>query len=91
MQPLTLIADYNDPFEMPPLVALGGKNWANKQYELDPEQRWHVPDVYGVWTAKPWIVRDASDRNPYDSDYFFWVSARKNPYLFVPSPNLLLT
>ncbi|GAA6011354.1 hypothetical protein JCM11491_002755 [Sporobolomyces phaffii] len=74
-KPLTLIADYNDPFEMPPLLALGGKTWAQKQYELDPEQRWHVPDVYGVWTAKPWIVRDASDRNPYDSEYFFWVDA----------------
>ncbi|GAA5976877.1 hypothetical protein JCM5350_007275 [Sporobolomyces pararoseus] len=74
-KPLTLIADYTDPFEMPPLLALGGKNWAQKQYELDPEQRWHVPDVYGVWTAKPWIVRDASDRNPYDSEYFFWVDA----------------
>ncbi|GAA5954821.1 hypothetical protein JCM3765_007784 [Sporobolomyces pararoseus] len=74
-KPLTLIADYTDPFEMPPLLALGGKNWAQKQYEIDPEQRWHVPDVYGVWTAKPWIVRDASDRNPYDSEYFFWVDA----------------
>ncbi|GAA5887178.1 hypothetical protein JCM16303_002217 [Sporobolomyces ruberrimus] len=74
-KPLTLIADYNDPFEMPPLLALGGKNWAQKQYEVDPEQRWHVPDVYGVWTAKPWMVRDASDRNPYDSEYFFWVDA----------------
>ncbi|GAA5923897.1 uncharacterized protein JCM15063_005493 [Sporobolomyces koalae] len=74
-KPLTLIADYNDPFEMPPLVALGGKDWAQKQYKLDPEQRWHVPDVYGVWTAKPWIVRDASERNPYDSEYFFWVDA----------------
>ncbi|GAA5894452.1 uncharacterized protein JCM6883_002107 [Sporobolomyces salmoneus] len=74
-KPLTIIADYNDPFEMPPLLSLGGKNWAKKQYELDPEQRWHVPDVYGVWTAKPWIARDASDRNPYDSEYFFWVDA----------------
>lgn len=72
---MVLIADYSDPFEMPPLLALGGKSWAEKQYQLDPEQRWHVPDVYGVWTAKPWIVRDASDRNPFDSEYFFWVSA----------------
>ncbi|GAA5823002.1 hypothetical protein JCM5353_007849 [Sporobolomyces roseus] len=74
-KPMTLIADYSDPFEMPPLLALGGKSWAEKQYQIDPEQRWHVPDVYGVWTAKPWIVRDASDRNPFDSEYFFWVDA----------------
>lgn len=77
---MTLIADYSDPFEMPPLLALGGKSWAEKQYQIDPEQRWHVPDVYGVWTAKPWIVRDASDRNPFDSEYFFWVSTHSSSF-----------
>ncbi|GAA5863323.1 hypothetical protein JCM1840_007487 [Sporobolomyces johnsonii] len=74
-KPLTLITDYSSPFEMPPLQALGGIAWAQKQFEMDPEPQWHVPEVYGVWTAKPWIVKDASERDPYRSEYFFWVDA----------------
>lgn len=58
---------------MPPVQDLGGHEWAVQQHKMDPEQHVHVPDVYGVWTAKPWIVKDAAKRNPYGSDYFFWV------------------
>ncbi|GAA6061179.1 hypothetical protein JCM10212_002392 [Sporobolomyces blumeae] len=74
-KPITIITDYSSPFEMPPLLALGGLEWAKEQYKVDPEQKVHVPEVYGVWTAKPWIVRDASERDPYDSEFFFWVDA----------------
>ncbi|BGP13219.1 hypothetical protein JCM10213_005011 [Rhodosporidiobolus nylandii] len=74
-KPLTLITDYSSPFEMPPLQSLGGHAWAVAQHKSDPEKHVHVPDVYGVWTAKPWIVRNAAERNPYGSDYFFWVDA----------------
>ncbi|GAA5974128.1 hypothetical protein JCM11641_003451 [Rhodosporidiobolus odoratus] len=74
-KPITLITTYSSPFEMPPLQALGGHAWAVTQHKIDPENHVHVPDVYGVWTAKPWIVRDAAEQNPYGSDYFFWVDA----------------
>lgn len=72
-QPLTLVTDFSSPFDMPPVQDLGGHEWAVQQHKMDPEQHVHVPDVYGVWTAKPWIVKDAAKRNPYGSDYFFWV------------------
>ncbi|GAA6029993.1 hypothetical protein JCM8097_009205 [Rhodosporidiobolus ruineniae] len=74
-KPLTLVTDYTSPFDMPPLQNLGGHAWAEAQHKIDPEKHVHVPDVYGVWTAKPWIVRDATERDPYGSDYFFWVDA----------------
>ncbi|BGP37220.1 hypothetical protein JCM10449v2_001125 [Rhodotorula kratochvilovae] len=71
-KPLTLITTYSTPFDMPPVQDLGGHDWAVQQHKIDPEKHVHVPDVYGVWTAKPWMVKDASERNPYGSDYFFW-------------------
>ncbi|GAA5826182.1 hypothetical protein JCM11251_007197 [Rhodosporidiobolus azoricus] len=74
-KPLTLVTTYTSPFEMPPNEALGGHAWAVAQHAIDPEKHVHVPDVYGVWTAKPWIVRDAAERDPYGSEYFFWVDA----------------
>jgi len=72
-QPITLITDFSSPFDMPPVQDLGGHDWAVQQHKMDPEQHVHVSDVYGVWTAKPWIVKDAAERNPYGSEYFFWV------------------
>ncbi|GJN87830.1 hypothetical protein Rhopal_000785-T1 [Rhodotorula paludigena] len=74
-KPLTLVTEYSSPFDMPPLQDLGGHDWATAQHKIDPEKHVHVPDVYGVWTAKPWIVKNAADRDPYGSDYFFWVDA----------------
>ncbi|KPV77035.1 uncharacterized protein RHOBADRAFT_42248 [Rhodotorula graminis WP1] len=74
-KPITLITEFSSPFDMPPVQDLGGHDWAVRQHKLDPEQHVHVPDVYGVWTAKPWIVKDAAARNPYGSEYFFWVDA----------------
>ncbi|GAA6015566.1 hypothetical protein JCM10207_008128 [Rhodosporidiobolus poonsookiae] len=74
-KPITLITKYTTPFEMPPLQELGGHAWAVAQHKIDPEKHVHVPDVYGVWTAKPWIVKNAAELNPYGSEYFFWVDA----------------
>ncbi|KAK4705888.1 hypothetical protein P7C70_g310, partial [Phenoliferia sp. Uapishka_3] len=74
-KPITIISNYETPFEMPPLVELGGRDWALAQHAIDPEFKVHVPDVYGVWTAKPWIVQQASEMDPYLSEFFFWVDA----------------
>ncbi|KAM0751823.1 hypothetical protein T439DRAFT_219924 [Meredithblackwellia eburnea MCA 4105] len=74
-KPITIISNYETPFEMEPLVNLGGRDWAISQHKIDPENHVHVPDVYGVWTAKPWIVRQATEMDPYLSEYFFWVDA----------------
>jgi hypothetical protein len=79
LQPLTLITNYTSPFEMPPLQNLGGHAWAEAQHKIDPEKHVHVPDVYGVWTAKPWIVANAAELNPYGSEYFFWVRSLQFP------------
>lgn len=74
-KPITIISNFETPFDMPPLASRGGREWAVAQHAIDPEKHVHVPDVYGVWTAKPWIVKQAAELNPYDSEYFFWVDA----------------
>lgn len=70
---------------MPPLDDLGGREWAVAQHNIDPERHVHVPDVYGIWTAKPWIVKQAKDLDPYHSEYFFWVS--RTPPRLSKGPN----
>lgn len=66
---------YVPPATTRPLT-LSGRPWAEAHNNIDPERGIHVPDVYGIWTAKPWIVKHAKDMNPYDSEYFFWVRRR---------------
>ncbi|SCZ92522.1 BZ3500_MvSof-1268-A1-R1_Chr5-2g07940 [Microbotryum saponariae] len=73
-KPITIIDSYDTPFDMPPLETLGGRQWAELQNSIDPEQNWHVPDVYGVWTAKPWMVQQVKDADYYNSEYFVWAS-----------------
>ncbi|SCV72559.1 BQ2448_4096 [Microbotryum intermedium] len=71
-KPITIIDSYDTPFDMPPLETLGGRQWAELQNSIDPEKNWHVPDVYGVWTAKPWMVQQVKDADYYNSEYFVW-------------------
>lgn len=70
---MTIISNYSSAFEMPPIIDLGGRKWASSQHLIDPEKNIQVAEVYSIWTAKPWMVLQASLANPYRSRYFFWV------------------
>jgi hypothetical protein len=35
----------------------------------------HNANLYGIWTAKSWMVKQAATEDMYHSDYFFWVDA----------------
>lgn len=71
---------------MPPLENLGGEEWAIRQNKMDPENWMHVHDIYGIWTAKPWLVNEVAKANPYDSKYFMWVDAGSLREPNVPHP-----
>ena len=60
---------------MPPIQALGGAEWAQAMEWSDPEQYKHVAGVYSPWTAKPWMVQQVKNSNPYNSEHFFWADA----------------
>ncbi|KAK4700855.1 hypothetical protein P7C70_g5387, partial [Phenoliferia sp. Uapishka_3] len=93
-KPITIISNFDDPFDMPPLVEIGGRNWALAQHALDPEAKIHVPELYGVWTAKPWMVKKATLLDPYLSEFFFWADAgafreANEPHTFLGLPTAL--
>ncbi|BGP03443.1 Proteophosphoglycan 5 [Rhodotorula toruloides ATCC 204091] len=85
-KPITINSTYPTAFQMPPLENLGGEEWAIRQNKMDPENWMHVHDIYGIWTAKPWLVNEVAKANPYDSKYFMWVDAGSLREPNVPHP-----
>lgn len=55
------------------MVSMGGREWAAIMNKMDAQSWEHVPGVYGPWISKPWMVQNAKNVNPYQSEYFFWV------------------
>jgi hypothetical protein len=71
--PITVDANYTTPFDIPPLK--GQEEWYNKMHSLDRENSYHSPELYSVWSAKPFFVDNAirvmaSRGKTYD--YVFW-------------------
>jgi hypothetical protein len=38
----------------------------------DPDRERHIPSDYAVWNAKPFLLNEAANSNPFNSSYFFW-------------------
>ncbi|GAA6052622.1 hypothetical protein JCM3770_006407 [Rhodotorula araucariae] len=85
-KPITINSTYPTAFQMPPLEDLGGEEWAIRQNKMDPENFKHVHEIYGIWTAKPWLVKEVAKANPYHSKYFMWVDAGALREPDVPHP-----
>lgn len=60
---------------MPPMAAMGGREWSMAMNKLDPQRAEYHYGVYGPWISKAWMVKSVKDVNPYKSEYFFWVRA----------------
>ena len=43
------------------------------QLDRDPVHELHCPELFAIWTAKPWMMLEATKRNPFKSSYFLWV------------------
>ena len=92
-----LVLEYASAAELPPIVTLGGKAWADEQAAFVTfDHGWSAwPPVYAVWAAKAWLVAEAARLNPWHSRLFFWVDAgalqeRHPAMLFHPLPDLAL-
>ena len=71
--PITIDANYNTPFDIPPLKGLEGQY--NKMHNLDREKSRHSPELYSVWNAKPFFVDNAirvMESKGKTYDYVFW-------------------
>ncbi|GAA94361.1 uncharacterized protein L969DRAFT_201501 [Mixia osmundae IAM 14324] len=60
---------------LPPILELGGQQWLQQQWRLDPEQRIHSTLMYAVWMSKAWFLERTTKSNPFKSERFFWVDA----------------
>ena len=92
--PITIDANYNTPFDVPPLK--GREGWYDKMHSMDRENSYHSPELYSVWNAKPFFVDNAirvmkSKGKTYD--YVFWSDGGSfreiNVYKDWPDPNRL--
>ncbi len=45
----------------------------HKIHELDPEKLIHSPELYAIWNSKPWMLNTASELNPFNSTFFYWM------------------
>lgn len=77
--PQTIInTTFHSPFSIPPL--LPHKDKYEEMHTWDREKERHSPELYAIWNAKPWFlkeglrnmrVRDSGE----DYDYAFWTDA----------------
>lgn len=52
-------------------------NWESaykqQQFNIDKEKHIYTPEHYSIYNHKSWHVREVSNANPFDSNYFLWV------------------
>jgi hypothetical protein len=41
-------------------------------HAMDPEQKYHNPELYILWNQKTWFVEEAIKRDPFQSHWFYW-------------------
>jgi hypothetical protein len=89
--PITIDANCNTPFDIPPLK--GHEGWY-KMHSMDRESSYHSPELYSIWNAKPFFVDNAirvmaSKGQTYD--YVFWSDGGSfrefNTYKSWPDPS----
>lgn len=44
----------------------------NEHWRVDPENRYHTPELYMIWAEKSNFVYQVMKDNPFNSEWFFW-------------------
>ena len=55
----------------------------DKQWNLDPENSYHTPELYMIWAEKTNFLRKSIESNPFDSEFFLWCDIgcfRRRPF-----------
>ena len=55
--PMTLNTTFASPFDIPPLEGLEDR-YADMN-KIDPENAYHSPELYAIWSSKTYFVREA--------------------------------
>lgn len=45
------------------------------EHAKDHEKTYHFPELYALWAQKAWFVKRAIEKNPFQTDFFFWCDA----------------
>jgi len=74
--PMTLNTTFTTPFDIPPLKGLEGR-YADMN-KIDPENAYHSPELYAVWSSKTYFLREAllnMQSAGMKVEYAFWNDA----------------
>jgi len=68
------------PFEELDTWKLYKEQWKS-HFHMDPEKHIHTPELYAVWAQKAFFVERAIQKNPFQTNYFFWcdIGACRDP------------
>lgn len=87
--PMTLNTTFATPFDIPPLEGLQGR-YADMN-KVDPENAYHSPELYAVWSSKTYFLREAllnMQSAGMNIEYVFWNDAgsfrEKQDYRYWP-------
>ncbi len=87
---VVFITAYSSPDKLPPVKTVKNDliTW---QHQIDPEKHIHSPELYMIWTSKPWFVRRISGLNIFKNKntFYMWVDigSRRTKYDFGPWPD----
>jgi len=80
--PITINTTYLSPFDIPPLkdspATDEGYDIRDKYQQMwswDREKRRHNPELYAIWTAKPYFLDEGLRNSDIAYDYAFWTDA----------------
>ena len=74
--PMTLNTTFATPFDIPPLQGLQGR-YADMN-KVDPENAYHSPELYAVWSSKTYFLREGllnMQSTGMTVEYAFWSDA----------------
>jgi hypothetical protein len=92
--PITINTTFLSPFDIPPLKdgRVRGKTFREKYEEMwgwDREKHRHNPELYAIWTAKPYFLDEGLRNSKVKYDYAFWNDAGsfRDPHSFISWPD----
>jgi hypothetical protein len=74
--PMTLNTTFATPFDIPPLQGMEGRY--AEMNKIDPENAYHSSELYAVWSAKNYFLREAllnMQSAGMNVEYVFWNDA----------------
>ncbi|KIM76626.1 hypothetical protein PILCRDRAFT_826184 [Piloderma croceum F 1598] len=74
--PIIINTTFASPLDIPPLKnGLGTREKYEEMWTWDREKHRHNPELYAVWTAKPYFLEEGLRNSKINYDYAFWTDA----------------